>query len=342
MLEKLPLDDELLVAALRDDYGVRAASIAFLPIGYDAYAGVYRVQAEDGTLYFLKAKRNAFSKPILRVPRALRDQGIRQVVAPLPTRTGDVSVEIGEFTLLLYPFIEGEGYWGMPLSDAQWMEFGAVLKAIHASRLPAELLEQLPRETFVPNPSGADAFRQIHSEVLHREYTNPHEQELATFWRERHDEIGRILERAETLGRRLQSRPAEFVLCHSDIHLGNLMIDGEGNLFVVDWDQPMLAPKERDLLFVLASTEDKGAIETREGQLFFQGYGETEIDWLTLAYYRYDWAVQDIGSFGESTFLMDEVGDETKQTSAKWFRSLFAPGSTVEMAYTLDRYLSLP
>src|SRR3712207_7537781 len=43
----------------------------------------------------------------LLVPRYLHDHGVAQVVAPLPTRTHALAVPVGEFTLTLYPFVDG-------------------------------------------------------------------------------------------------------------------------------------------------------------------------------------------------------------------------------------------
>ena len=34
------------------------------------------------------------------------------------------------------------------------------------------------------------------------------------------------------------------------IGAGNLLIDAKGSLYIVDWDHPIMAPKERDLMFV--------------------------------------------------------------------------------------------
>ncbi len=50
-------------------------------------------------------------------------------------------------------------------------------------------------------------------------------------------------------------------------------------------------------------------------QLFFEGYGETEVDPLALAYYRYDWCVEDIGEFAEDVFGRENLGEETKANS---------------------------
>jgi hypothetical protein len=76
---------------------------------------------------------------------------------------------------------------------------------------------------------------------------------LDQFVRERRDEIRRSVQRAEELGREFRRRPAGFVLCHGDVHIANVLIDAVGRLLIVDWDQPVLAPRERDLMFVMGT-----------------------------------------------------------------------------------------
>ncbi|MBA3603793.1 MAG: phosphotransferase [Parachlamydiaceae bacterium] len=59
-----------------------------------------------------------------------------------------------------------------------------------------------------------------------------------------------LVDRAEGLSQRIRKQSPEFVLCHSDNHGGNVLIDERGSIFIVDWDDPIMAPKERDLMFV--------------------------------------------------------------------------------------------
>jgi spectinomycin phosphotransferase len=112
------------------------------------------------------------------------------------------------------------------------------------------------------------------------------------------------------------------VLCHSDIHRGNLLLDVTGKLYVVDWDQPVYAPIERDLMFVSGGAEGFLGMTPHQRALFFEGYGPVDINQTALEYYRHEWMVQDIGSLGAQVFV-DEVGDETRADGAKWFRALF-------------------
>jgi spectinomycin phosphotransferase len=61
------------------------------------------------------------------------------------------------------------------------------------------------------------------------------------------------------------------------------------------------------------------AVENKEEELFFRGYGKVDIDPVALAYYRYEWVVQDIGDYGERVFLMKDTGEETKKDAVQGF-----------------------
>lgn len=329
MLEKPDLQDESIAACLRDRYGIPVAHLDFLPLGNDSNAWVYRVDADGGDAYFLKVKSGRFSQSCLTIPRYLRDQGIRQVVAPLPTLTGTLFMCLEQFRLLLYPFIDGWVGMDVGLSDRQWAEFGAVLQKIHATCLPDWLSAQLRREDFVPKWS--DLVR-ILSLGIDEPFADPYQRELAAFWRQRRHEIAAIVSRTKELGQMLQQQPLPLLLCHADIHTANILIDQDDRLFLVDWDEALLAPRERDLMFVVGDD----ITHTRQAALFFDGYGSAEINSLALAYYRYEWVVQEIGDFGERVFLMPELGAATKDDSVRGFRQLFDPGEVVEAAYNSD------
>jgi spectinomycin phosphotransferase len=338
MLEKPPIPDEKLIACLRDSYDVTIASIEFLPLGYDSHAGVYRVVANDGQLYFLKVKADAVYEPGVIVARFLKDHGLDQVIAPLPTRTNTFWSTIDTFTVLLYPYIDGKEGMSVGLSDDQWIEVGAFLKKLHTTRLPPHIAEQVRKENFVPDPHWSGITKRLHAEIPNRDYDNPVEKELAAFWRSRHDEIGLIIKRAETLGRLLQKQPPDFVLCHADIHTANLLLTPDRQMFVVDWDQPVLAPKEQDLIFI---TVGDFVRDVHDEALAFQGYGHADINPVAMAYYRYARIVEDMGGFGEHVFLMDGASDESKQVSIQWFRLMFEPGYGVEVAHELADTLSI-
>ncbi len=327
MIEKPDIEDEKIMIALNQNFSTQVSRIEFLPIGNDASAFAYRVQTKDQNAYFLKLKEGILNRAGLFVPRFLKDNGIEQVIAPLPTKKRDLSVEIDGFVFILYPFITGNEAMKVGLTETQWIEFGSVLKRIHITELPSTISQYVRRETFIPKWSNLS--KELHMQVNTRIYDDPYQKELATFWKENNETIQRLIERTEMIGKRLQQTDLEFVLCHADIHTANILLTQDQKMFIVDWDDTLLAPKERDLMFVLGGN----TIHTKEERLFFDGYGEVTINQLALAYYRYEWCVQEIGDFGNRIFLTKNAGERTKQDSVEGFMTLFSRGDVIEAAF---------
>ena len=75
------LDAGLISGGLRANYGIDVVDLAYLPIGHDMNAFVYRVGAAGGSAYFLKIRRGSCGYPA-RLLRAL-DQGVGQRLHPL-------------------------------------------------------------------------------------------------------------------------------------------------------------------------------------------------------------------------------------------------------------------
>ncbi|MBN1454359.1 MAG: aminoglycoside phosphotransferase family protein [Anaerolineales bacterium] len=328
MIEKPNISNERIILTLEKNFSIVVVGTEFLPLGLDSSAWAYCVEAENAT-YFLKLRQEIPNPAGILIPRFLKQQGIRQVMAPLSTKNRGAWASADDFFFILYPFITGERVMDVGMSDAHWVEFGLISKQLHTMKPPAELLRQIKRETFIPKQLAFA--KELHLQVKACEYDDPFQKELADFWLENKETIATILERTEALAKRMQETNPEFVLCHADIHTANLLLSDDDKIYIVDWDETMLAPKERDLLFVIGSIFNDTS-DGRWGGLFFEGYGETEVDPLALAYYRYDWCVEDIGEFAEDIFSRKNIGAETKANSIRWFKSLFMQGNNVEIA----------
>ena len=128
------IPEEQLRACLQDQYELYPVTLEFLPIGKDYNAGVYRVVNEQGRASLLKVTSRSLDVASCLVPHYLRNQGITSVVAPIPTRSGALWTKIGDWTAIVYPFIDGDtSLTGM--TDAQWKEVGTTFKQIHQVRL---------------------------------------------------------------------------------------------------------------------------------------------------------------------------------------------------------------
>jgi len=96
MLIKTNLTDEEIIACLRDTYGIDVATIAFLPLGADFSTAVYRVTTNNGSDYFLKLRSGEFLEASVSVPKYLANLGIKQIIPPLATKTGQLWSPLGE------------------------------------------------------------------------------------------------------------------------------------------------------------------------------------------------------------------------------------------------------
>jgi spectinomycin phosphotransferase len=336
VLEKPDLQDEKFLACLQDEYGLLAVQVAFLPLGADRDTAVYRAVADDETPYFCKLRRGVFDETSVALPKYLSDQGIVQIIAPLATKAGQLWADLDAFRLILYPFVEGHDGYEVDLSDRHWVDFGAALKHIHTAAVPTALLRRIRQETYSPH------WREIVKTFLGRveddAFDDPAADKLATLLRARHNQILDLVGRAERLAQALLSRPLEFILCHSDIHAGNILIGTNGAFYIVDWDNPILAPKERDLMYVGGGQMGAGRTPREEETLFYRGYGQTQIDPTALAYYRYERIIEDIAVYCEQIFLTNEGGKDREQ-SLQYLASNFVPNGVLEIAYKTDQTL---
>lgn len=295
MLEKPDIADEFIISRLQEEYPLQVSTLTFLPLGADVGSVSYRVVANDGTAYFLKL-RKGFREISVRVPLFLKSQGVEEILAPLETKSNQGWADFGEYKMILYPFIEGKNGFEMELSDSHKRTFGAALKRIHTAKLPLEFERVIPQETF--SSYWRERVKEFQRQVENTSFEDSTAAKLAEFIRSRRNEINHLIERTEELASELQSQSHELVLCHTDIHGANILITNNDDFFIVDWDAPLLAPKERDLMFIGGGIDDIWKSKHDES-IFHEGYGKTQIDFLMMAYYRYERVIEDLVAYAE-------------------------------------------
>src|SRR6185312_10588747 len=122
---KIAIED--LRTCLQENYNLYPVTLEFLPLGLDYHAGVYRVVSEQGNSYLLKVKSGPLYEPGCLVPGYLRDQGITSVVAPVPTKKHALWTKAGDWTVIVYPFLDGDTNW-TGMTDEQWREVGTIFQ----------------------------------------------------------------------------------------------------------------------------------------------------------------------------------------------------------------------
>jgi spectinomycin phosphotransferase len=147
--------------------------------------------------------------------------------------------------------------------------------------------------------------------------------------------INRILARTDELIRQIKKMEIKYCLCHGDIHAANILISDDNNFFIVDWDTLILAPKERDLMFIGGGIAGKWNVKEEE-KLFYKGYGAyDDVNKILLAYYRYYRIIEDIAVYCDQ-FFEENIQEENQKVIIERIDSNFWPGNTVDMASSLS------
>lgn len=305
---------------LKDNYGIILNELICLPTGADQHATVYK-GVSDQRNYFIKAKRHYDHEMSLAIIKLFDVVGIRQVIQPIKTLDGKLTSILDDRTIIVYPFIEGQDGFHCELTAEQWILLGKTLRRIHDLSIPDIIRGKIRKETF-----STDCIRFV--DELLKQIEGSQSNELLRVVNDKKSLIKKLIEQTERLIKQVREAKEEWVLCHADIHGGNVLIHHQ-DIYIVDWDDPMLAPKERDLMFIGGGVGN--VWNHPEGmKYFFEGYGPVTIDPLLLSYYRSQRILVDIVEFVQE---YQSVQDENiKKRINDLFLSMFNPGGVVEIA----------
>lgn len=180
---------------------------------------------------------------------------------PIKTKQGGFLYENEHVTGVLFNYIHGAAVgFGSKYTLQEIQQISVIVEDLH--HVDTSMMEALcPKETFDLNwcdkleylmEKQCDTLPKPFQEIL------PGHQSM----------IRAKIEEVHALAAAVREKQLPYVLCHTDIHGGNLMRTIEGKLFLVDWENLMLGPCESDLfafaedtqLCHLAADADKTAI----------------------------------------------------------------------------------
>lgn len=330
--------DKAIINCLKADYGIEIATLALLPLGADMNAAVYHAQTYDQTSYFVKLKSGQHPDATIKILELLHAGGINEIIPPVKTIHGRSTQQIEDCTLIVYPFISGQDGFSKDLTDSQWTRLGQALRQVHEIDVPSSLRNEIRKEAY--SPKWREAVQALYPRIEAEPIGDEVAIKLLKFMKAHIQSIHRLVDRAEQLAQKLQKQSHEFVLCHSDIHGGNVLLANHENIYIVDWDAPIMAPKERDLMFIGGGVANVWN-NPHEEQLFYKGYGKTEVDLTALAYYRLERIVEDIAEYGHA-LLLTTSGGEDRSEMYNQFIAMFAPNGVIDIAFQTDKEVTRP
>ncbi len=322
------ISDAQIIVKLRESYGLSIKTLKFVPFGEASWC--YTAIDEAENILFIKILRHKLHQPFIAVPEFLRNKlGYQFVVPPVANTQSMLWGRIADHDLMIYPYLQGKTVMD-DASFARWQEVGNIFAELHSTGLPNDIVRTLQIEDFVP-PWGHKA-----KSVVTFATTScliGTSGELALFIQSKEQEIQAILARTEELGNLLREAKPELVLCHADPNESNIFVTNENEIVLIDWDGVMLAPRARDLMFFTGKKQE----------CFISGYKKTaqgKINTLAIAYYKYEWVVQEIGDYGTQIFFSD-ADEATKRHALHEFYKLFASNDVVQEAYASDTDLTV-
>lgn len=221
------------------NYGLTHVRLTPAPRGF--VAETYYVDSDSGR-YFAKLVRPPFDVPTLvptlPVLRELRQLGIEQIIYPIPTLTGQLSLAFDGGTFILFNRVEGAWVFDFPFEP-----YVRLLASIHG--LSDQIKTPLPRETF--ELTFMNDLLAVCERLWTGTFAHPQEHALAQWASARRSDLLRDIGIAEAAVKQLQSADLAFILTHGDAP-GNILYDGQ-QVVLVDWDTVLLAPRERDTWF---------------------------------------------------------------------------------------------
>ena len=325
-----------LVELLNTAYQLGVTTLAFVPRGEVSYS--YVGETQSGTRYWVKVTPVERAEDLdtrLRAAYELRwTTGLQQVVAPRPGSDGELRYEYGSFVVSVYDFVDAAQMSETDVAADELARVGALLAHLHNSNV-SHAMASLPRETF-QLPFEAQLRRVLASAGDPGHAANVVRRRLQEALLLHHDVVVATIAKIDQLREVISSLDILWAVTHGDPTPGNVLMDRAGNLYLIDWDDLALGPRERDLVYF---TDDRGpdawfAIVLRQYMAAAGSQRPRRFHREIFAFYIYRWILQEIAGFGARIFFGD--GDPTDDEHSWAELSQYLPIDHGEIEAALD------
>jgi len=292
--------DSDVAAGLARQWALTVQDLSYLPVGFGGYH--WRAADQTGSRWFVTVSDLA-SPWLPDLPGAMQtaawlatQAGLGFVVAPVPTRTGQVVGSLdSRHALTLFPYLDAPpGHFEDPIDDGDRAAIIDMLARLHTAvptgiAVPARPLELASRQV-IDQALGSLGVRWTGGP-----YAEPGRAVLARYERP----LRQAFARFDGLLDRVRAAGGPDVITHGELHPGNLLRTQAG-LCLIDWDVTALARPERDLWRVISGDQDAARYSQRTGRTVSQD---------ALALYRLRWDLDDIAG------MLPEIRGSHQQTA---------------------------
>jgi len=292
------LAPELLADVLAEGWGLRAASLEYLPEGGGGHH--WRLTIGPGRRYFvtvddldnkewLGSSRDAVLDGLRRAlgtAAALRHGiGLRFVIAPIAAAGGQHVWRIdGRYAASVFPFVPARSHPFGPYTDARLRNRVLDVIAVLHQATPA-VRDSAP--CHVPGFAGRGDLEAFLFAPDQPWDDGPFaETARALLWPHAAG-LGQLVTAFDQLAASTRPAAAQLVITHGEPHPANIMTAGS-RLALIDWDTVALAPPERDVSLI--------ATAVNEGIKRYQQATGRELNPDLIGLYRLRWYLDDLAS----------------------------------------------
>ena len=246
------IDRSALVDALHMNYGLDVKELTFVPKGEVTHG--YVATCQGGQRRFVKVYTKtrlacisaARLETTLLLTREIYEKQVLLAPFPIPSSEGKLSSEVQGFPLVVTNYIDGRQPTPTEFETEEML--ARLADATARLHLASKVVEtKLGRERFIA-PFEEDLVSGLErlAEITDSERWG--RRALRDLLLPRREGVLHRLARLHELGRWARRREPEMVICHTDLHYLNVLLDHEDRMHILDWDGAMLAAREHDLV----------------------------------------------------------------------------------------------
>jgi spectinomycin phosphotransferase len=290
MITQPDYEESQLKAKVEEEYGFSVQELKPVPWGESSWG--YAVEGVAGEKYFLKVhpNRDVPEESLHLTERLFTQCHLENTVYPIPTKSEKLKVPFGRHTIVLFNFVAGENSRNRRLTIDQFKVLGRILAKLHHST--SQVGDYSVKERYeIP---FVKTYQKLLKEIgKEPEKGNEPQKELKNLLKQHIPRLEKEMYDLQVSCQKAFSLKGKFVICHGDLTPGNILVTPTGDLCLADWDEPILAPKERDLVFLAGP----------KMMFVMQGYrtvlNNQDVDDKLIAFYQHRRNVSEIVEYAQ-------------------------------------------
>jgi spectinomycin phosphotransferase len=260
---------ENLISKIESGYNLQLTNLKNAPRGF--VAQTYFAQTQNGNIFIKIIPKGKFTTLIEQSSKAQNQLAthFKFIQSIISNKSGNLVEDWGDSIIVIYPKIEGVGV------ESNKVDKDALTDALTQIHRLKSLGVKLKSEDF--DPLFEKYYHNLESILMGKKYSGV-EKEFQEYLVHKYDIIKKTHFEWLEIKKQCQTRSKKnFCITHGDA-LGNTVVDKSGELWIVDWDDIMLAPKERDLWSIYGWK--KSYDQLYYSYYLYQRFFDDLIDWL--------------------------------------------------------------